>query len=300
MMDPRKLLHLAAVIEYGSFKKASRQLDISQPALWSSIERLERSIGERLLERSPYGVSPTPMGEMLYSHARLIRGELDLAERCLTGHEARRDDVVVIGVLPSLTVNLVPKAVSRWRREYPDTMLRIVEKFHLELLLSMVRGQLDLIITQKDDFGLVNSAKERVLFSERFYIVGRPEHPAFGSHNVALSELVCYPWVIQSTGPPQTFLQKLLASEGLDIPRRLTECGSVAFIKCIVMESDCLAILPASAADIEIRQERLRVFEIGGPLLSRDIAVISRERTPWNPAARDLVHAIESIGQALG
>jgi hypothetical protein len=32
-MDPRKLIHLAAIIEQGGFKQASRQLGVSQPAL---------------------------------------------------------------------------------------------------------------------------------------------------------------------------------------------------------------------------------------------------------------------------
>ena len=299
-MDPRKLLHLAVVIELGSFRKASRQLDISQPALSSSIERLERSIGERLLERSPVGVSPTRMGEMLYAHARSIRGELDLAERCLAGREVRHENVVVIGTLPSLVVSLVPKAVSQWHRKYPDTTLRIVEKFHLELLLCLARGELHFIVAKTDDFGIVDGAKERVLFSERLHIVARSEHPAFGSDNVKLSELALYPWAIQSIGPPQTFLERLLAAEGLTMPRRLIECGSVHCLKSIVAESDCLAILPASAAEIELREQRLRAFFAGGRRLSRDIAVISCARAPLTPAERDLVGTIESIGRALG
>jgi DNA-binding transcriptional LysR family regulator len=84
-MDPKKLLYFASIIENGSFKKAAKQLSISQPALSTSMDRLEHSLGYQLLERSPTGVTPTPLGELLYAHARLIREELELADKRLRG-----------------------------------------------------------------------------------------------------------------------------------------------------------------------------------------------------------------------
>jgi DNA-binding transcriptional LysR family regulator len=44
-MDPRKLIYLASIVEHGSFKKAAKSLDISQPALSTSMDRLEQSVG---------------------------------------------------------------------------------------------------------------------------------------------------------------------------------------------------------------------------------------------------------------
>ena len=58
-MDPRKLLYLASVIEHGSFKKAAKHLNISQPALSTSMDRLEESLGSKLLNRGPAGITPT-------------------------------------------------------------------------------------------------------------------------------------------------------------------------------------------------------------------------------------------------
>ena len=68
-MDPRKLVYLASVIEQGSLKKAAEQLQVSQPALSTSMHRLETSLGVKLLQRGPTGMVPTPSGELLY-HTR--------------------------------------------------------------------------------------------------------------------------------------------------------------------------------------------------------------------------------------
>ncbi len=298
-LDPRKLLYFATIIEHGSFKKAAKQLNISQPALSTSMDRFEQSLGERLLDRSHLGVSPTHAGEILYAHARLIREELTLAENRVLKHHSRPDHVVVVGTLPSLIANIFPNAVCQWRNQHPNPTLRVIEKIQLELLISLVRGEVDFVIAQTEWYGFVEGLRQRVLFRDRLYIIGRPDHPAFAVENVALAELAKYPWVIQMIGRQRTLLEKLLEQENLEMPVSLTECGSVSFLKAVVAGSDSLAMLPASAVEWDVHVGKLRPFDIHGPLLKRDIAVIYREETPLNQIARDLVDAVATAGLKL-
>ncbi|MGO8077917.1 LysR family transcriptional regulator, partial [Rhizobium leguminosarum] len=48
-IDPKKLLYFAAVIEQGSLNRAARKLSVSQPALSTSMDRLEAELGMQLL-----------------------------------------------------------------------------------------------------------------------------------------------------------------------------------------------------------------------------------------------------------
>jgi DNA-binding transcriptional LysR family regulator len=299
-VDPRKLIHLTAVIEQGSFKKASKQMGVSQPALSTSIARLERSIGGRLLERSTQGATPTPLGELIYSHARLIRDEVQRARTRVRDRGPRSDDTIAVGTLPSLTPVIMPKAICRWREAHPDPVLRITERIQVELLLSLIRGELDFIIAQTEWYGYIEGLKQRVLFRDRLHVIARPDHPAFALGQVTWSALAGYPWVIQMVGRHRTLLEKALASDGAEMPRNLTECGSVPCLKAIVAGSDSLAMLPASAMDADVKEGRIRPLDIGGPLLNRDIAVIFREQYPLSPASRELVEAIAAVGIAVG
>ena len=299
-MDPRKLLYLASVIEHGSFKRAAKQLLISQPALSTSMDRLEQSVGSRLLERSPAGVTPTPLGELLYGHARLIRDELKLAERRMSGFEGQNEGTIACGTLPSLATSLVPKAVCKWRETYPTMTLRIVEKIHLELLLSLIRGELDFIIALTECHGFLDGLKQRVLFRDRLQVIGRPGHPAFNLDRVSWSALANFPWVIATVGRHRTLLGELLSVESVDLPMQLTECGSVSGIKSLVAASDSLALLPASAIDSDVREGKIRIFDIAAPLLNRDIAVIFRERCPPAAASRELIAQIAAAGLDVG
>ncbi|PWC87500.1 hypothetical protein TSH100_10335 [Azospirillum sp. TSH100] len=298
-LDPRKLLYFATVVEHGSFKKAAKHLNISQPALSTSMDRFERSLGERLLDRGPSGVSPTPAGDILYAHARLIREELTLAERRVATHEHQPDDMVVVGTLPSLIANIIPSAVCRWRTRHPGPTLRVIEKIQLELLISLVRGELDFIIAQTEWYGFMEGLRQRVLFRDRLYVLGRPGHPAFERDDVTLGDLARYPWVIQMIGRQRSLLEKLLAQEQVGMPASLTECGSVNFLKSIVAGSDSLAMLPGSAVDADVHAGKLRPFNFNGPLFHRDIAVIYRDEAPLSQTSKELVEAVANAGLKL-
>jgi DNA-binding transcriptional LysR family regulator len=299
-MDPRKLIHLVAIIEQGSFKQAAKQLGVSQPALSTSMARLERSLGGRLLDRTPQGATPTPLGKLIYAHARLIRDEVQRAESRVNDRSDRNDDTIAMGTLPSLTPVIMPKAVCDWRERHPNPVLRITERVQIELLLALIRGELDFVIAQTEWYGFIEGLKQRVLFRDRLHVIARPGHPAFELEKVTWLALAQYPWVIQMVGRHRTLLEKALASEGVDMPRRLTECGSVPCLKALVAGSDSLTMLPASAIDAEVKEGRIKTLEIGGPLLNRDIAVIFRDQYPLTPASRDLVDSIASVGLAVG
>jgi DNA-binding transcriptional LysR family regulator len=297
-MDPRKLLYFASVIENGSFKKAAKQLLISQPALSTSMDRFEQSLGDQLLERSPTGVIPTPLGEVLYAHARLIREELERAEKRLRAEEGSSEDVIAFGTLPSLATSIVPAAVCRWREKHDTTTLRVVEKNQLELLLSLLRGELDFIVAQTECYGFLEGMRQRVLFRDRLHVLARPGHPALRLKSPTWAELATFPWVVQMVGRQRMLLEKLLADEEVKLPRQLTESGSVDFIRALVAGTDSLAMLPAVAVSKDVEEGKIVPLEIDGSLLNRDIAVLFRDGTSFNPASRELLDHISAIGMS--
>src|SRR3954469_23632433 len=67
----------AAVIEHGSFVRASAHLGITPSALSQTIRQLEERLGVRLLHRTTRSVAPTSVGERLYERLRPSFDELD-------------------------------------------------------------------------------------------------------------------------------------------------------------------------------------------------------------------------------
>lgn len=68
MLDGR-ISTFVAVVESGSFTKASQALFLSSVSVKKQIDSLERSVGVGLLVRTNHGVSPTAAGQELYRSA---------------------------------------------------------------------------------------------------------------------------------------------------------------------------------------------------------------------------------------
>ena len=77
MPELKQLLIFHAVVEHGSFSRASVVLSIGQPVLSRQIKALETELSTRLFERLHRGVMLTGGGALL--------GDLDLALREQTG-----------------------------------------------------------------------------------------------------------------------------------------------------------------------------------------------------------------------
>jgi molybdate transport repressor ModE-like protein len=85
----RHLAALEAIAHEGSFNRAARQLGYTQSAISPQIAALERTIGQRLVNR-PGGSSPvglTPAGELLLHHAETIAARLAAAAADLSALE---------------------------------------------------------------------------------------------------------------------------------------------------------------------------------------------------------------------
>lgn len=78
---------LNRVIERGSFTAAAKDLNIPRSTATDVIQRLERDLGTRLLDRTTRHVSPTLDGKAYYERCLSILADVEEAEGVLRGNE---------------------------------------------------------------------------------------------------------------------------------------------------------------------------------------------------------------------
>lgn len=298
-MDPRKLLYFAAVIEHGSFKKAARQLLVSQPALSTSMDRLEASLGVKLLDRGAHGTVPTAIGEILYSHARLIRDEMDRAEQRLRSRDDQEIATIKFGVLPSLTSSVVPLALEKWRKGQTSISVKIDEKIQIDLLTSLLRHEIDFFIGMTEYYGMIDGIKQRVLFRDKLCVLSRANHPIFQLEQITWPDLVKFPWICPMVGRQRSALENILQAVGASTPDHITECSSFAMVTSLVAKSDHFALVPAHAVYTDLADNRLRQLPIQVPEMNRNIAVFFRDGFVLNEAIQNFISCVESVGTEL-
>ena len=126
-MDLRLLRYFMALAEELHFGRAATRLHISQPPLSQQIRLLEEELGTPLFERSHHRVELTPAGKVLKQQAPLVFEQLERALD-LTRQTGRGQlGELEIGMISSVMVGVLPRALSRFRERYPQVTWRLHE-----------------------------------------------------------------------------------------------------------------------------------------------------------------------------
>ena len=139
----RQLQYLKLLAEHGSFSRAAEAAHVSQPALSSGVQELERILGAPVVERTRGAVLLTAVG------AEAVRRAEDVLARTEDLVEAARNagkplsGRFRIGVIPTVAPYLLPQKLSGLKQQYPALRLYIREDLTPRLVAGLKAGQLD-------------------------------------------------------------------------------------------------------------------------------------------------------------
>src|SRR5919201_1282576 len=98
------------VARTGSFSRAAERCFVSQPSLSQQIQKLERSVRQKLFDRLGRRVSLTESGRVLLDRATAILADLADAERRLRDGDEARGGRLIVGAIPTIAPFLLPPA----------------------------------------------------------------------------------------------------------------------------------------------------------------------------------------------
>ena len=145
-----ELRHLAALEAVGrtrSFGRAARELGYTQSAVSQQIARLERSVGQRLVDRpgGPRPVDLTDAGRLLLRHADAIVAQLDAAQADLDAFAEGAAGPLRLGIYQSVGARILPGLIRRFKEDWPRVEVSVREEIDAaDLLRLLEHGELDL------------------------------------------------------------------------------------------------------------------------------------------------------------
>jgi DNA-binding transcriptional LysR family regulator len=120
---------------------------VTQPGLSHQIQALERELGGPLLERLPRNVRLTPAGRTMLPHARACLAHAERARSAARRASGLATGELFLATLFSISLGVLPAALSAWRRNFPEIRIRLVEFRHAEdLAAAMEAGQADVAV----------------------------------------------------------------------------------------------------------------------------------------------------------
>ena len=143
---PTDLLRtLVAVVDLRSYTKAAAMLGVSQPAVSTQIKRLQFLLGSDLFDRSSQGVSLTPHGETVVTHARRL---LSINDQIISlrNSSARPELVIRVGTPSDFVASVLPDALASFRTRWPDVRYTVRTDFYDPLMRQLHGGEIDIMI----------------------------------------------------------------------------------------------------------------------------------------------------------
>lgn len=147
-MNLERLRALHAVSVHGSIAGAAEAMRITPSAASQQLAKLEREVGETLLEREGRGVRLTEPAHRLAAHARRILAAVEEARADLEAHRGAVFGELDLAAFATAARGLGPVVVPRLRSEYPELVVRIHEQDPAESLAAVAHGVIDVAIVQ--------------------------------------------------------------------------------------------------------------------------------------------------------
>jgi len=183
----RQLRYFVTLAEAGQYRRAARQLGLSQPSLTAQIAGLEAHLGLVLVERRRSGLVLTAPGREVLEHAqRVLRAVDDLKHRS-DPLRAGLAGTVRLGTAPTIGPYLLPRVLRRLHEAYPELRLLVRDGAPRDLAEDLAAGRHDAILTQ---LPLPADAFEaRPLFREPLFIAVARGHALAGRGTVGEADL---------------------------------------------------------------------------------------------------------------
>jgi DNA-binding transcriptional LysR family regulator len=198
MLHAAALYYFREVARVGSIRKAASSMNVAASALNRQIINLEIQLGTPLFDRLPGGMRLTVAGELLLRHAIDTLHDFDRVRVAIDDLKAARSGHIAIAALDSLLVDFLPRAIDRFRDDFPAVTYSVMTAQPPEIPSMVAAGDIDMGFTFVGQ--IPRSVRYTAEISAPIGVVMRADHPLANKLAVDFDELSRYP-ILTQTGP---------------------------------------------------------------------------------------------------
>lgn len=273
--------------ELGAFNKAAERLNLSPPAVFARVHRLETELGEKLYERVGRTLVLTPAGRLLLDYCRrliLLHDEAVGAVRELSGLQPGS---LYLGCGPHISVSIVPHLLRAYVTSHPNVELRLITGHDQMLFEALYAGKVDLILMNLpvDGPGLVQDP----LWRYEMVFVVPPEDPLANKATVSAAELSSRPFILyQRSVVIESAIRQFCVAVGFE-PKAVMQNDQADSIKALVRLGLGISLLPLWSVSDDVRRGSLRTVRLANRRLFATTGLIYRQTSHLPRAVQALL-----------
>lgn len=270
--------HFLLIVKHGSFTEAARHAHVTQPALSTSIRRLEEQLGGVLLHREPRGARPNAAGMALVPKAELALAAAADGRRAVAEVLGLQRGEVRLGAGPTAATYLLPPTLARYRALYPGVRIFLRESHSPQNWEALRRGDIDLGFVTSGSGPSAGTPSDGDWFvaepcmNDTLVVAAAPGDPSPNS------------WI---TFPKGSTLRGLL-DDAFDEPDVVMELGSIAAVKGNVRQGIGRCLISQRAIERDVAEGVMIVADDPRVPIHRSLVLVHRGAERLPPAAAKL------------
>lgn len=227
-----QLKYFVEVCNNESFSSAAKVLYVTQPALSSAVNNLEKEFGVKLFNRKRYNLVLTKAGEFFYDRAKIILESVQIFESEL--RDISKNQVTIrIGVPPMIGSFLFPKIYNRYLMDNVDAKFEIWEEGSLSIRNKILNKTLDIGFSILNDSENEQYNREVILETELLYCVSKSNKLA-NKESIKIEDIKNEPMVLMREGSFQTRLISNMFSMIGSVPNIVLVSSQISVLRNFV------------------------------------------------------------------
>ncbi|MCD0501598.1 LysR family transcriptional regulator [Bordetella petrii] len=289
-LSAKELLAVKTVADYGSFNAAAIALEISQPVLTRTVQRVERQIGLTLFNRTTRSVEITDAGKEFVALAERVLNDMQIYLKAVQGRSAEQRGQVVIASVMSVACTVLPAIVARYKRDHPGVSIHVYEGVHGNVIESVRSGVADIGLTYLDDIASIFT--QTPLSTQYFHVVLPKGHRLEQQRQVAWSALKNEQMVsLPSDSRTRRLIDATAVTAGLNLAHTITVTQFTTMMQ-FVAKGVGIGIVPEGTL-ADALSLGLVVRPLVRPKVSRVLGLVTLKEREQTPVARGMVEQVE-------
>ena len=275
-IEPRHLVHIAAIVDARTFALAAEKLGTTQPALSRTVAEIERRTGTPLFERGRRPLVPTEVGRALADQGRAIRAATNQATSLLERMSEGDFGTVRLGAPPFLCDRLLSGVIARFLATHQGVRIVLTPEFFPSLQVLLISDQFDAIVGPMTLVDRSLGLHIEELTDDANVIVCRSQHPLAKRRRVTVADLEASRWISHSTASTlHTDMQAALTAAGVARLSFCFESSSAGAVVSVLLGTDSLTMLPRNAVAELIADRQIKVLPFQHLSVARPIGIIT-------------------------
>jgi DNA-binding transcriptional LysR family regulator len=290
-LSSRELQAVCTIAEYGSFMAASLTLNVSQPALTRTVQRVEQAVGLELFRRTTRRVEITPAGQEFISLANRILADLRISFESMREISDEERGLVIASVVMSVAYTQLPAIVARYRHAKAKIEIQLREGVHGAVIEDVRSGVSDFGITYVDE--VPPEFSSHVLATEAFHVVIPKGHPLSDNQGITLEEASGFAMVsLPKESQTRRFIDGLALASSLVLHHAVTVNQFATVMQCVYAGVG-LAIVPAGAVPSAL-SAGLTSRPLIKPAVERTMGIVFLKDRGLTPSAKGFIAQVQN------